>query len=341
MTDIRFPAEWEPQDGVMIAWPHLRTDWAETLDAVTTVYLQLARAITRFERLVVATPEPEPVRRLLQDEGIDLNRVILAEVPTNDTWCRDFGPITVLRDDTPVLLDFGFNAWGLKFAADLDNQVTRRLHAQGVFAETTLAIQGLVLEGGSLESDGAGTLLTTSRCLLSPNRNPHLGREQIEAQLTERLGLKRILWLEHGELEGDDTDAHIDTLVRFAPDDTIVYQGCDDPADSHFAEQQAMAEELAGLRTADGRPYRLLPLPWPRPVFDDDRRLPATYANYLVINGAVLVPTYGDAADSAALEVIGTAYPGRDIIGIDARALIAQGGSIHCLTMQLPQGVLP
>ncbi|RMF42482.1 MAG: agmatine deiminase family protein, partial [Deltaproteobacteria bacterium] len=216
MTDIHFPAEWEPQDGVMIAWPHLRTDWAETFDAVTTVYLQLARSVTRYERLVVVTPEPEPVRRLLQDEGIDLNRVILAEVPTNDTWCRDFGPVTVLRDDTPVLLDFGFNAWGLKFAADLDNQVTRRLHAQGVFGATPLATQGLVLEGGSLESDGDGTLLTTSRCLLSPNRNPHLSREQIEAQLTEGLGLQRILWLEHGELEGDDTDAHVDTLARFA-----------------------------------------------------------------------------------------------------------------------------
>lgn len=325
----------------MIAWPHRQTDWAETLDAVTAVYLQLARAVTRCERLLIATPEPEPVRRLLQDEGLDLKRVILAEVPTNDTWCRDFGPITVQRDGTPVLLDFGFNAWGLKFAADLDNQVTRRLHAQGVFGKTPLVTQGLVLEGGSLESDGAGTLLTTSRCLLSPNRNPHLNRDQIAAQLTEQLGLQRVLWLEHGELEGDDTDAHIDTLARFAPDDTIVYQGCDNPDDCHFAALQAMEQELAGLRTADGRPYRLLPLPWPKPVYDGSRRLPATYANYLVINGAVLVPTYGDAVDPAALEVIGSAYPGRDIIGIDARALIAQGGSIHCLTMQLPQGVLP
>jgi len=341
MPPVRLPAEWEPQDGVLIAWPHAATDWADCLDRVEPVFVELSRVICARQRLLIATPEPERVRSRLAGAGIGGDNLRLANIPTNDTWCRDYGPLTILRGSRPQLLDFTFNAWGLKFAADRDNLVTRRLHRQGFFGEISLTVQDLVLEGGSIESDGGGTLLTTRRCLLHPNRNPHLSRGEIEARLCSRLGVDRIHWLEHGRLAGDDTDAHIDILARFAPDDTLLYVACDDPDDEHHDELAAMAEELSRLRTRGGGPYRLLPLPWPQAVYEGDRRLPATYANFLVINGAVLVPLYDDPADERALAVIAEAFPGREIIGIDARPLLVQGGSIHCLTMQLPQGVLP
>ena len=240
------------------------------------------------------------------------------------------------RTAKPVLLDFTFNGWGGKFAAEKDNAVSRKLHACGAFGTTPLRTVDLVLEGGSIESDGQGTLLTTTECLLNPNRNPHLSKEQIEEQLKSELGVSTILWLEHGYLAGDDTDAHIDTLARLCPDQTIVYVACDDPTDEHFAPLKAMERELEQFAG-----YRLLPLPWPGAKYDaEGHRLPATYANYLVINGAVLVPTYNDPADLQALEVVGKAFPDREIIGIDCSTLILQHGSLHCITMQIPEGVV-
>lgn len=338
----RLPAEWEEQDGVMLAWPHKETDWAGVLDQVEPVFIEIAGRISRYERVVIVAPETASVRRKLAEAEADMDRVILAEVPTNDTWARDFGPIAVEVDQKPRLLDFGFNGWGLKFAADQDNQVTRRLAAQGLFGETPLKTCGLILEGGSIESNGAGTLLTTSECLLNANRNPHLDRAALERELSLFLGSRHFLWLENGCLAGDDTDSHIDTLARLAPDDTIVYIACDDEQDEHFAVLQTMRKELESFRTPTGKPYRLLPLPWPAPHFDEEgQRLPATYANFLVINDAVLVPTYRDPRDAQALAVVAEAFPGRAIMGIDCSALILQHGSLHCVTMQLPKGVLP
>mgnify|MGYP001104888211 CR=1 FL=1 len=337
----RLPAEWEAQDGVLLAWPHAATDWAPLLAEVEPVFARLALEIGRRERVLVVAPQVEPVRAALALAGVDLARVTLVELPTNDTWSRDFGPLTVFEGDRPVLLDFGFNGWGLKFACDQDNQVTRRLAGQGLWGTCPCRSVGLVFEGGSIESDGNGTLLTTAECLLGPNRNPHLDRQTLEAELLRIFGAKRLLWLEHGYLAGDDTDAHVDTLARLCPDDTIVYVACDDPADEHYPELQKMAAELQAFRTLAGQPYRLLPLPWPQARFDaNGDRLPATYANYLVINGAVLVPTYNDPADEQALAVIGLAFPDREVVGIDCSALIYQHGSLHCVTMQLPKGVL-
>ena len=239
-----------------------------------------------------------------------------------------------------MLLDFGFNGWGLKFASHLDNLVTRRLHETGLFAAQRRTM-GLVLEGGSIESDGRGTILTTAECLLNQNRNPHLEQKAIERELLAAFGADRILWLNNGYLAGDDTDSHIDTLARLCPEDTIAYVRCDDPADEHYQALSALENELKALKTRDGGAYRLIPLPWPKACFDDDgERLPATYANYLVINGAVLVPTYRDENDAAALAAIGEAFPGREIIGIDCLPLILQHGSLHCVTMQLPTGTL-
>ncbi len=216
-----------------------------------------------------------------------------------------------------------------------------RLAANGAFGGCLREVPNLIREGGSLESDGAGTLLTISACLLEANRNPHLGRTELEQRLRQQLGAESVLWLEHGYLAGDDTDSHVDTLARLAPDNCIIYQSCDDPADEHYTELTAMAEELASLRTREGHPFQLLPLPWPVACHaDDGHRLPATYANFLILNGAVLVPVYDSSRDESALAVIRCAFPDREIIAVPCRPLIEQHGSLHCITMQIPKGVL-
>jgi len=336
----RLPAEWEEQDGVLLAWPHSESDWQSDLDQVEPVFTEIARQISRFESVLITAPEPEAVRGTLARAGVSMERVRLFRIDGNDTWARDFGPITILEEERPLLLDFTFNGWGLKFAADKDNLVTRGLAEQVAF-RAPLRTVGLVLEGGSIESDGAGTILTTAQCLLSPNRNPHLSRTEIEAELGRLLGAARFLWLEHGYLAGDDTDSHVDTLARLCPDDTIIHVACNDPSDEHFQALSVMVSELQNFRAKSGRPYRLIPLPWPNAAFDKDGlRLPATYANFLVINGAVLVPVYGEENDNAALRAIGEAFPNREIIGVDCLPLIMQHGSLHCVTMQLPKGTL-
>lgn len=330
-SSLRLPAEWEPQNAVLIAWPHEKTDWAPHLAEAEAVFLQIAEAVARFEKLIVATPDPETVREKLKH----LENVSVFEVDTNDTWARDFGPITIYENGSPVLLDFTFTGWGGKFEASLDNQITAKLHALGAFGPTPLRKVDLILEGGSIESDGNGTLLTTAECLLNPNRNAQLSRTQVEEKLAAELGIKRFIWLNRGWLAGDDTDAHIDTLARLCPDRTILYVKCDDPQDEHFAGLQAMENELKQTG------YRLLPLPWPKAKFDKSgNRLPATYANFLIINGAVLVPVYHDPADADALASVKKAFPDREIIGIDCSVLILQHGSLHCVTMQIPKGVL-
>jgi len=340
-ANSRFPAEWEPQSAVLIAWPHAGTDWAERLAEVESSYTALVAAITRYEPTVILVADAaveQRARSLLQEAGIDLSRVRLERLPYDDTWLRDSGPITLVAGTDRQLLDFHFTAWGGKFASERDDLIVSELHGRGVFGPASRQRIEFALEGGAIETDGAGTLLSTWHCLHERHRS--LDREQITEQLQQWLHQDRTLWLEHGYLEGDDTDAHIDTLARFASVDSIVYQGCDDPNDSHYAELRAMAKELAALRTRDGHPYRLFELPWPRPIVDGDRRLAASYANFLIINGAVLIPAYGDAADSAAAAVIQQAFPGRDTVQIPCRPLIWQNGSLHCLTMQLPAGLL-
>ncbi len=338
----RLPAEWEPQSGVLLCWPHPRTDWADTLAEVEPCVAAMVAAISRFEQVLLIVDDAGRVRPQLAAAGSHAERVRLVELPTNDTWARDFAAITVQERDTFRLLDFGFNGWGLKFAADLDNTVNRRLHAMGELGTSPMSTLAMILEGGSIESDGAGSILTTADCLLSANRNPHMSQQAIEAELCRRFGARQVLWLHHGHLAGDDTDSHIDILARFAPGETIVHMHCDDPGDAHYPAFDAMLAELAGLRNADGRPYRLVALPWPRPRHNRHGELVApSYANFLVINDAVLVPVYGDASDDEALQTIAACFPAREVIGIDASPLLEQGGSLHCMTMQFPLGVLP
>jgi agmatine/peptidylarginine deiminase len=342
MTDrFRLPAEWEPQDGVLIAWPHARTDWAARLERIEKAYVGLAGAIARRERLVVCVADAgvrERAQTLLAAAGVDASRLRFVETAYDDTWLRDSGPLT-LRDDSRFrLVDFRFTGWGGKFEGGRDDRLIQTLIERGLFRPAEHRRIDWALEGGAIESDGAGTLLTTWRCL--HQRHPQMSRAEIDALLRDAFGAARVLWLEHGYLEGDDTDAHIDTLARFAPDQAIVFQTCDDPADPHYDELARMHEEIAGLRTADGRAYRLHPLPWAGAIVDEGRRLASSYANYLVIDGAVVMPAYGDPADAAAARVVAAAHPGREVIPVDARELIWQNGSVHCLTMQLPAGVL-
>lgn len=338
---ILFPAEWYPQSGIQLTWPHEETDWAYMLDEVTTCYIELAREIARRERLLIVTPHPKQVKQLLQGV-VDLEAVTFAQCPTNDTWARDHGGITLFCDGTPAIYDFKFNGWGLKFAANYDNLITSTLCRQGRFNARYENRLNFVVEGGALESDGAGTLLTTSECLLSPNRNGEWSQTRIEEYLKETFGLQRVLWLDHGYLAGDDTDSHIDTLARFAPGDTIIYVQCTDPTDEHYEALLRMEEQLRTFTTLEGTPYRLLPLPMADAVYDENgERLPATYANFLIMNDAVLYPTYRQPAnDRAAAQVLQQAFPDREIVGIDCSPLIRQHGSLHCVTMQYPKDVL-
>lgn len=339
-TKIRLPAEWEEQDGILLSWPSPESDWADILDKIELVYVQLVQQISRFEKVIIVGSNINHINQLLNRHAICLDNIDCYAIAMNDTWTRDCGPITIYRDGVAQLCDFGFNGWGLKFAADNDNQMNFHLAQQAVF-KAPLLTQPLILEGGSIESDGKGTLLTTSECLLNRNRNPHLNKEQIEHFFTTQLGIQHMLWLDHGYLVGDDTDSHIDTLARLCPNDTIIYVACDDQSDEHYASLKAMEQQLKTFKTINGSPYRLLPLPWPQAKFDDDgERLPATYANFLIINGAVLVPTYADPADTKALKIIQSAFPQHEIIAINCSTVIIQHGSLHCLTMQLPQGTL-
>ena len=324
----RMPAEWEPQSAVQLTWPHEGTDWAPILSEITAVYEEMKREIEKRE----------PV-------------IIVDDIPHNDTWARDHGFITVVGESplTPqhskpntqnskpntqhstLLLDFCFNGWGEKFPAELDNQINRQLFDRGAVKGTYEPHLDFVLEGGSIESDGKGTVFTTTCCLMAPHRNQPLTQQQIEERLKQWLGAERIVWLQHGSLIGDDTDGHIDTLVRICPNDTLLYTG----GDEDHPDLSLMEQELKALRTLEDKPYRLLKLPLPRPIYDGEDRLPATYANYLVINGAVLVPTYAQPdLDAEAMHTIGQAFPDRVIVGIDCRAVIKQHGSLHCCTMQ-------
>lgn len=339
---VVLPAEWEPQSGIQLTWPHSGTDWEPMLDEISQCYARIVREIIRFEPVMIVTPSADIVRPYIED--LDQDRIHFCEVPgTNDTWARDHGGIGVMFKGEPAVFNFTFNGWGMKYPANYDNQIVFEMEKEGAFTpDIEVRYFSLVLEGGSIESDGCGTVLTTARCLFSKNRNERLSKATFMAAIEALLGADRLLILKHGYLEGDDTDGHVDTLARFCDPETIAYVQCTDPDDSHFDELLAMERELLALRTAEGKPYRLISLPMAEPVFDEDGyQLPATYANFLILNGAVLVPAYGnDELDEQAREVLQTAFPDREIISVDCLPLIQQGGAIHCATMQYPAGVL-
>lgn len=340
MAIVTFPAEWYPQSGIQITWPHSETDWVDILDEVTSCYISFSKEILKREKLlIVCANEDDVLNHFTSDEK---KNIITIQVSSNDTWARDHGPISVFKNGIPAIIDFGFNGWGLKFAANLDNQITKKLYSQEVYNSNVKYINRIdfILEGGAIESDGEGTLLTTSQCLLAPNRNQPMIQNEIEEYLINTLGVERILWLNHGYLAGDDTDSHIDTLARFCSRDTIAYVSCDDKDDEHYDELKKMEDELKSFTTINNEPYNLIPLPMADMVINDGYRLPATYANFLIINGAVLMPTYSSPKDEIAKQQLQKAFPNHEIIGIDCQSLIKQHGSLHCVTMQLPEGFI-
>lgn len=342
MADIRFIAEWEPTEYVLLALPDKDTDWAYILPEALDQYRRLVKAITdEGIKVALLCRDKNEAAEILSECRQDLISYISMDY--NDTWTRDYGLLSVERDDRRRALDFGFNAWGLKFASDKDNLVNLRLNEADLLQPLTYRNErAFILEGGSVDTDGHGTILTTSRCLQSPNRNGGMTKAELNRELHDRLGADHVLWLDHGVLEGDDTDSHIDTLARMAPEDTIVFTGTKNFDDPQFESLLAMRAQLTLFRTAEGNPYNLVELPLPDPVYDTDgSRLPATYANYLVVNNVVFMPTYAQTdKDDLAMRSIRIAFPDHKVVGVDCRTLLRQHGSLHCATMQVPPGML-
>lgn len=344
MSVFSLPAEWAPQDAVMLTWPHQDTDWRDILPSVEPVFVEISRAISQVQALLIVchnTAVQAHVLSVLTRANVNIDNIHTIISQTNDTWARDHGPITLTQGNEILALNFTFNGWGNKYPSEYDNQINAALFNELSLANHQVKAINFVLEGGAIESDGNGHLLTTAHCLFNQNRNPSYSKAQIIDFVLNALGLEKALVLNHGELVGDDTDAHIDTLCRFAPNNTLVYCQSSDKDDEHYASLSAMENELSALRDKNNQAFKLIPLPMPEAKFNQDgERLPATYANFLIINGAVLVPTYQDIHDALALKQMAKAFPEHEIIGIDCLPIIEQFGSLHCLTMQLPKGFL-
>lgn len=330
---IRLPAEWEEQEFVQLVFPHENTDWNEYLSDAIENFVNIANTIRKYQKCLIVAKNITFVKSLFPSK----KNLLFVRLDSDDTWSRDFGGITVEIDDVSTILDFKYNAWGKKFAYKKDDLITMQLKHKGLLKDYKHKSVKMVLEGGSIESDGEGIILTTTECLMEKNRNPKLSQKMIEQKLIENLGAKKVLWLNSGALEGDDTDSHIDTIARIISEDTIMYQICDDENDSNYAQLKLMETELNKFTNLKGKKYNLIGLPHIKAKYDGDEKLPATYANFLIINGAVLVPTYQDENDEKAIEIFKKAFPKRDIIGIDCSTLIRQHGSLHCVTMQYPK----
>lgn len=320
------PAEWQEQEFVLLAYPHEDTDWSIYLDETLDRFNTLVLTIAKYQKVVLVAKDKNSLPQAIAQHS----NVQVVQFISNDTWARDFGAITLLGDSKKHL-DFVFTGWGNKFDASNDNAINSVLFQNGVISNLTQI--DFILEGGSIESNGEGLLLTTTDCLLNTNRNSHLSRTDIEEILKKELCVSKVLWLENGYLEGDDTDSHIDMLARFVAKDTILYVKCDDKNDTHYEALSKMEDELKQLRDLDGNPFQLVSLPWVEYTKYEDERLPCSYANFLIINGAVIVPQYGDKSDAIALQTIKSLFPTRDVVGVDSLVFIRQHGSIHCLSM--------
>jgi len=314
---LRAFAEWEKQELIFLSLPHENTDWKPYLGEILDAYERLVAAIVPFQKVVLICPD----EGIFRERFAKFDNVEFVKIDTDDTWIRDYGMIDVQDGEKIVSYDFKFNAWGDKFESSKDNAVNLELAKR---FKSDLRSIDLVLEGGSIDFNGHGTLLTTQKCLLNDNRNAHLNKEQIEARLKELFGLDRVIWLKNGFIKGDDTDSHVDTLARFIAHDTIAYASCDDPADEHFEELAAMKKEL------ESTGFKLVSLPLPKAKFYGGKRLGCTYANFIFINGAVIVPTYNDDNDKIVLERLARELPNHKIIGVDSLVFVRQNGSLHC-----------
>jgi agmatine/peptidylarginine deiminase len=338
----RFPAEWESQSAVLIAWPHHTGDFTQNLTSVEQSYCFIAKTISQYQDLIIVYRDAEHlshIQSLLAQTEHGTIHFIQAVV--NDIWVRDTVFLTIEENKQLKLLNFVFNGWGEKYPHANDNALNHELLKNELFNNSVYEDIDFILEGGSVESDGQGTLLTTDFCLLNPNRNKDLSKEQIIEQLKTYFGFERILWLSQENLTGDDTDAHIDTLARFCTPDTIAYTACEDETDPHYASLKNMEMQLQAFKQSNGASYNLIPLPLPKPIYDPEGvQLPANYSNFLIINNAVLVPIYEDDNDAIALQRLTQIYPQHDIIATPCRPIVHQYGSLHCMTMQFPRGAI-
>lgn len=320
----RLIAEFEAQDFVQMVFPHQETDWNNYLKEARKNFVDIINAITKYQKVLLICADIEETKSYFQD----YKNIEFVKYLSDDTWARDISALSVLEDGEIVYYDFIFNAWGGKFKAQKDNELT--LHVKNHYSHKVKSFN-FILEGGAIETNGNGILLTTAKCMLNPNRN-NLSKEQTTAKLKEIFNLKEVIYLNYGYLAGDDTDSHIDTLARFINNDTIMYITCKDKNDEHYLELKQMEEELKEIAKIHN--FKLIELPFCEALYYDNQRLPATYANFLMINNAVLVPLYNVKQDKEALKIFKDTFKNKDIIGIDCSTLIRQHGSLHCVTMQ-------
>jgi len=334
------PAEWAPHRGTWLSWPHKEASWPGGFEPIPDIFADIVRHLVPHEEVHINVGDEaleESARGVLRRAGVPLARVFFHRHPTNDAWCRDHGPVFVHREGggrrKQLILDWGYNAWGNKYPPfDLDDVVPTRIGAE--LAIPVLA-PGLVLEGGSIEVNGAGTLLTTEQCLLNPNRNPGRSREEIEAALRKYLGARNILWLGQG-IEGDDTDGHVDDLTRFVDPVTVVTAVEDDPRDANYEPLRDNLRRLRTMTDQDGRPLRVIELPMPPALHREGQRLPASYANFYIANETVLLPGFDTTMDERAGSVLQAQFPTRRVVVIRCTDLVWGLGAIHCVTQQWP-----
>ncbi len=335
--------EWYPQSAVLIAWPDQHTDFATILDSIEKTYVDVVSAITRYQTVIIAVRDQQlktHVIKRLATHQINPSQVIYVIIAYDDIWVRDIAPIAVQHNHSTQLLCFQFNAWGNQYPCHDDARFAQRFAASQVL-QAPVKTSNLILEGGAFDSNGLGELLTTASCIYDHRRN-QLDKSSIQQKITKALNTDRLIVLEHGQLVGDDTGGHIDTLARFCSSDIIAYTSCDNSNDVHYQSLKQTLNQLKQLRTAQNKPYKLIALPLPSTIFNNDQQqLPANYANFLIINNAVLVPQYRDPNDTTAINRLGKCFPQRDMIPIDSLHLISQFGSVHCMTMNYPQTLKP
>ena len=322
-------AEWEEQGAIFIAWPNQYTDWKENLEKIEKTYVEIIEQIADHELVIILSRDNSPKKKF--SEKI-LNNIKIIIANYNDTWTRDYIGLSIETKEGPFVVDFKFNGWGEKYNHEKDNSINLQLQAQNIISKIKYEYNHFILEGGSIDSNGKGTILTTSKCLLNKNRNSNLNKKEIEKMLLESLGIKKILWLNHGLIPGDDTNSHVDTLARYCDEKTIVYSINDSN------ELKSMEEELKIIALENQ--YELIPIDLPEPIFYNERELPASYVNFLITNKKILAPMYGDKNDSSAISTLQKLFPTRKIVGIDCTQIIKQNGSLHCITMQVPKNVL-
>ena len=326
----RLIAEFEEQSFVQIIFPHSNTDWKPYLYEAQITFRNIIQAIASFEPCLVICHDIQEAQKFLPTHP----NIIYVRYTTDDTWARDCSALSVCEGEEVVLYDFTFSGWGDKFASSQDNLLTQHLSP---LYNTSVKKQEFVLEGGAIESNGRGLLLSTTACIYNPNRNAHLTKEARTRKLQQFFGAQEVLYLHHGHLEGDDTDSHIDTLARFIDTQTICYVQCTNTQEQHYETLFHMEQELIALAAQHN--LTLVPLPLPSPLYYNNERLPATYANFLFVNGGVLVPVYGVKEDTEALKIFQKTFPTRKVVTVDCSVLVRQHGSLHCVTMQFPKGI--